>query len=106
MYQSLPFTVRAGADFPYHYWLVATGRADRVEPGYEVGTGSHLLYGELGYLLSVLRDDSPHVERPSLAGTAWEILSSCYEHPNFDYLRLDDPGPFLQGVRHMLSTRG
>ncbi|WP_134671368.1 carboxylate--amine ligase [Halorussus marinus] len=106
MYQSLPLTVRAGADFPLHYWLAATDRPDRVESGYEVGAGSHLLYGELGYLLSVLRDDSPHVERPSLAATAWEILSSCYDHPNFDYLRLDDPGPFVQGVRHMLSARG
>ncbi|WP_158055583.1 carboxylate--amine ligase [Halorussus halophilus] len=107
MWQSLPFTVRVGADFPYYYWLQATGDSDRIdigpEPGYEVGTGSHLLYGEVGYLLSVLRDESPHVQRPSLVGAAMAVLASCYKHPHFDYLRLDDPGPFVSGVGHMFS---
>ncbi|MFC4550103.1 MULTISPECIES: carboxylate--amine ligase [Halorussus] len=109
MWQSLPAAVRAGADFPHYYWLQATGQADEIDagphPGYEVGSSSHLLYGEVGHLLSVLRDESPHVERPSLVGTAWEILSSCYHRPNFDYLRADDPGPFVQGVGHMFSKR-
>ena len=104
MWQSLPSTVRAGADFPWWYWLQATGRKERIEPGYDLGVGSHLIYGELSYFLSILNDDSPLVERPSLAGTAWEILSSCYEQPNFDYLRLDDPGPFVQGVAHMIRA--
>ncbi|WP_158055581.1 carboxylate--amine ligase [Halorussus halophilus] len=109
MWQSLPFSVRAGADFPHYYWQLATGTPEEIdtgpEPGYEVGTGSHLLYGEFGYLLSVLRDESPHVPKPSLVGATIDLLWSCYEHPNFDYLRLDDPRPFVSGVKHMLSPR-
>jgi len=75
-------------------------RADEIDPDYEIGVGSHLLHGEVGYLLSILIDDSPLVQRPSLAGTAWEIAASCLSEPHFDYLNLDDPGPFLQGLRN------
>lgn len=103
LWQSLACAVRAGADFPYSYWQVATGDGDASGFDYEVGVGSHLLYGELGHLLSVLRDDSPLVERPSFAKTAWEIAASCVETPNFDMLRADDPMPFVQGVRHVLG---
>ena len=103
MWQSLPATVRMGADFPWWYWLQANGRADEIEPGYELGVGSHLLYGELGYFLSILNEESPLVEKPKLRHAAWEILASCYEQPNFDYLRLDDPGPFVRGVLHLLK---
>ena len=108
MWQSLPATVRAGADFPHYYWLQATGRADEIDtgpdPGYDLGVGSHLLYGEVGHLRSIRGRDSPLVERPSLVGTAWDVLASCYDEPHFDYLNLDDPGPFLSGVRHVLPV--
>jgi predicted ATP-grasp superfamily ATP-dependent carboligase len=103
MWQSLPCAVEAGADFPAHYWLLATGRGEEIEPGYEVGVGSHLLYGELGHLLSIITDDSPFVEAPSLVGTAAEIAMSCYRMPNFDVLKFDDPRPFLRGVRHAIQ---
>ncbi|MFW5964939.1 MAG: carboxylate--amine ligase [Natronomonas sp.] len=103
LWQSLPCAVEAGADFPYHYWLLASGRGEEIEPGYEVGVGSHLLYGELGYLLSIVTDDSPFVERPSFVGTVAEIAMSCYRMPNFDVLKFDDPRPFLRGVRHVLQ---
>ena len=102
MWQSLPSTVRAGADFPYYYWLLATGRPERIDPSYDLGVGSHLLYGELGHLFSILRDDSPLVERPSLAATTREVLQSCYAEPSFDFLHLDDPGPFFSGLRRVL----
>lgn len=105
MWQSLPSTVRAGADFPYYYWLGATGRAEQIEPGYETGVGCHKLNGELGYLLSILTDDSPHVERPTIRSSLWEILRSCVEQPNFDYLHLDDPRPFASGLRKFLSSK-
>jgi predicted ATP-grasp superfamily ATP-dependent carboligase len=105
LWQSLPCAVRAGADFPYYYWQQAMGRSELIDHSYRVGVGSHLLYGELGYLLSVLHDDSTLVERPSFPATAWEILSSCYERPQFDTLRLDDPLPFVRGVRHVLRTK-
>lgn len=98
IWQSLPLTVRANADFPYYYWLQAMGESDLIEPGYEVGVGSHFLYGELGYLLSVLREDAPFADRPTFQAAVWDLVSSWYEHPQFDYLRLDDPKPFVRGV--------
>lgn len=103
MWQSLPSTVHAGADFPYYYWLLATGRADEIDHDYETGVGTHLLPGELGYLLSILREDSPHVERPSIPRTAWEIAASVVTEPNFDYLTWNDYGPFLTGLKRKLS---
>ncbi|WP_134670877.1 carboxylate--amine ligase [Halorussus marinus] len=99
MWRSLAFAVAAGADFPYYYWQLANGEADRFGDGYEVGVGGHYLHGELTYLRSVLRDEYPNVERPPVGQTVWEIAASCYDQPNFDYLRLDDPGPFIRGVR-------
>ncbi len=98
MWQSLPSTVRAGVDFPYYYWLQATDRTDEIDPDYDVGVGSHLLHGELGYLASIRNEESPLVTPPSLAGAAWEVAASIVTEPYFDYLSLDDPGPFLRGV--------
>ncbi|MFC4450889.1 carboxylate--amine ligase [Halorussus aquaticus] len=103
MWQSLPSTVQAGADFPYYYWLQSQGRREEIDPDFELGVGSHLLYGELGYVASVLRDDSPFVERPGLGETAWEIGESVVRQPKFDFLRLDDPRPFVSGVVQTLS---
>lgn len=97
-WRSLAFAVRADADFPYYYWLMANDRKNSIEPGYEVGVGGHLLHGELKYLLSVLREDYPNVERPSLRSALRDIVWSCYTDPRFDYLRLDDPEPFVRGV--------
>jgi predicted ATP-grasp superfamily ATP-dependent carboligase len=105
LWQSLPCAYEAGADFPYHCWLLANGRGDLVEPGYETGVGSHLLYGELQYLMSLLAEESPVVDRPSVAGTAATIASSVYETPNFDVLKFDDPRPFLQGFGHVLRKQ-
>jgi len=104
MWQSLPSTVHAGADFPWYYWLAATGRTDEIDDDYEMGVGTHYLHGEVGHLASVLTDDSPNVTRPSLAGTAWTILASTAAEPHFDYLKLDDPGPFLAGLRSVVGT--
>jgi predicted ATP-grasp superfamily ATP-dependent carboligase len=104
MWQSLPSTVRAGADFPHYYWLQSQGRTDEIDPEYELGVGTHLLYGELGYLASVLQDESPFVERPSLARTTWEMFESFCRQPRFDFLRLDDPKPFVHGVLQALPV--
>lgn len=103
LWQSLPCAVRAGADFPWYYWLLATGRPDVIDPRYESGVGTHLLYGELGHLRSLVTEDSPIVPRPSVRGTAWEIARSCYEDPHFDNLRIDDPRPFVRGLGHVLK---
>lgn len=105
MWQSLPSAIHAGADFPYYYWLAATGRADEIECEYQLGVGTHMFRGELGYLASVLTERSPHLEAPGLAPTVWEIASSIVREPHFDYLSLDDPRPFLAGVRNVLRGR-
>jgi len=102
MWRSLAFAVAAGAEFPAYYWLLATGEADRFDDDYEVGVGGHYLHGEFTYLHSVLREEYPNVERPPVGRTVWEIAASCLDQPNFDYLRLDDPGPFVRGVRNAI----
>ena len=99
MWQSLPVAVDAGADFPYYYWLCATGHPEKIVPGYETGVGCHRLDGEIGYLVSLFRDSSPHVERPSVRATLWEMVRSCIEHPRFDFSHLDDLRPLLLGAR-------
>jgi len=103
MWQSLPSTVWAGADFPLYYWLAAAGKQDKVDCDYELGVGTHSLHGELQHLLSIFRTDSPLVAKPSVTRRAREILTSCLREPNFDYLALDDPRPFVQGLRNELS---
>ena len=104
-WQSLPCAVYAGADFPYYYWLRATCHHDLIEPGYETGVKSHLLYGEVEHLNSVLRSESPFVDRPKLLRTAAEIILSCCDTRNFDNLRLDDPLPFISGFGYALKKR-
>ncbi|WP_248905676.1 carboxylate--amine ligase [Halocatena marina] len=106
VWASLEMDVLAGADFPYAHWLLATNNADRIDPDYDVGTGNHLLIGELQYLWSVLRDEYPLVERPRFRRALWDVLSSCYDHPHFDYIHLDDPGPFARGVLNQLPIGG
>ena len=105
LWQSLPCAVQAGADFPAYYWLLATDRADEIDPAYRLDVGTHLLYGELGYLGSVVSDDSPLRDRPSLARETLSVVESCLRSPNFDNLRFDDPAPFLRGLRHVLANR-
>jgi len=102
LWQSIPSAVRAGADFPSYYCLLAEGRADEIDPDYEVGVGTHQLYGETCHFVSLFTDSSPVVERPSIAKTAWEILSSCCVEPRFDVFRPDDPRPFLRSVGYLL----
>jgi hypothetical protein len=99
MWQSLPCAVREGANFPYQFWLLATGRPELIEPGYRVGVGTHYLFGELKYLASILREDSPLVDHPSFPAATWEVLSSIVADPHFDTVRLDDPLPIVYGVR-------
>lgn len=102
-WSSLPFSVQAGADFPYYYWLLATDERERIDDSYEPGVAGHLLRGELLHLHSVLTDDVELVEKPSVPETVGEILWSVVKHPRFDYARLDDLRPF---VRDLLNAYG
>jgi len=109
MWQSLACATRAGAAFPLWYWLQVTGRTDRIDPGYDVGVGTHYLAGELEHLVSIVRERSSLVDGPSLVGATREILRSCYDRPDFDYFHLDDPGPTLRqattGLRQAIERR-
>lgn len=105
LWQSLPCAVSAGADFPIDYWYLATDQTDRIEPGYETGVGCHLLYGELQHLLSIIEEDSPLVDTPSIPGTAATIAASIVRTPNFDVLSFDDPRPFLRGIGHAVRKQ-
>lgn len=104
LWQSLACATRAGAAFPYWYWLLATGRGDAIDPGYEPGVRTHYLYGELEHLVSLRRADSALVERPSLPATLASIGWSWLRDPAFDYLHLDDPGPAAHQVRVELGA--
>jgi predicted ATP-grasp superfamily ATP-dependent carboligase len=106
MWQSLPAAVQAGADFPFYYWQAATGRADAVDASYRHGVGCHQLYGELGYLASLVTDESSMAERPSIPRALWEVSSSLATQPRFDYLHRDDPRFFLAAVRGALVSDG
>lgn len=100
-WSSLPFSVQAGADFPYYYWLLAASRRDEIDCVYERDIAGHLLRGELLYLRSVLRDEIEFVDKPSIVSAVQEIVQSIWEHPRFDYLCRDDPRPFLQDLLNM-----
>lgn len=95
---SLPLAVHAGVDFPRLYYRLARG--EDVEPveDYDVGTGCHVLRGELIYLYNLLFDRYEHVDRPPVPGEIAKLVGSLYTHPNFDYLSTDDPWPFLADV--------
>ncbi|QCJ47426.1 ATP-grasp domain-containing protein [Haloprofundus sp. MHR1] len=103
IWASVLLDVRAGADYPYNYWLMTQGRTDEIDPGYEEGVATHLLAGELQYLWSVVRHNYPNVDKPSIRTATWEVASSIYEHPHFDFVSLDDPRPFAQGILNTLS---
>ena len=92
---SLQLAIHAGVDFPYHYYRVARG--DPAEPtfDYEVGLASHVLRGELVYLTKLLTEADGPVERPALRREIPAVVRSLVEQPNFDYLSLDDPMPFV-----------
>ena len=104
-WSSLPFTVQAGVDFPYLYWAQATGRPVAA-PEYDVGVAGHLLRGELLHLHSILAEDYPLVDRPSFGGTAVDVAGSLVRQPRFDYLDVDDPGPFVRDVANALGYAG
>lgn len=106
LWQSLPSTVRANADFPRYYWLQATGRVGEIDPEYDPGVGCHMLYGELSYLRSLRTDESPLVERPSVPGTVRDVVASCLDQPRFDYLHPDDPAVFVGCLGALLRSDG
>ncbi len=104
LWSSLPFSVRAGADFPLYYWLLANGLSDRIDCEYRTGIGGHLLRGELLYLRSVLTDEIDLVEKPSVASATLEVARSLLAEPRFDYLSRDDPRPFYRDLANTIAA--
>lgn len=102
-WSSLPFTVQAGVDFPYLYWLQSTGQRIEAPIEYDVGVAGHLLRGELLHIHSIIADNYPLVNRPSLTKTVLDIGLSLVRHPQFDYLDIDDLGPFVQDLRNTIG---
>ena len=96
---SLACPVRAGVDFPYYYWRLAGDEAVPPDEECALNVGTHELPGEAKYLLSVLREENPFVEPPSVPTALWEVGASFYTQPRFDYLTLDDPRPFAYLLR-------
>lgn len=101
-WSSLPFSVKAGVDFPYYYYQLATGESVDADGHYDVGAAGHLVRGEIGYLLSLFFHKSPLAERPDLLSSFQTVGASLLKHPRFDYLELDDPQPFVQDMRRMI----
>jgi predicted ATP-grasp superfamily ATP-dependent carboligase len=101
---SLPVDIHAGIDYPALYWDLARGRTPTESLEYRPGTASHLLRGEVVHLHSILREDYPLAERPSLPGTLWNVASSLVTQPRFDLLSLDDPKPFLRDVKNAIGS--
>ncbi len=104
IWQSMPEAVRAGADFPYYYWLRANGEPERIDSDYETGVACHNAYGELSHLLSIFRDKTPFEEPPSAARTCYDIVTSCVGNPRFEYFRRDDPHLIKRLIRETLSS--
>ena len=95
MWTSLSANVQMGADFPWYYWQLACGRSTEIDPRYRDGVGSHYLKGELMHFLSLFREESDLIDRPSYRTRLGEILWTCYTDPTFDIFSRDDPWPFV-----------
>lgn len=98
VWHSLPEAVRVGVDFPTYYWRCARSNLDAVEDTYQTGVRHHVSFGELKHFLSLFCDDSPLIDRPSVARTGWEIMHSCLTNPRFDLICRDDPQFFLSAI--------
>lgn len=101
---SLPLSRAAGLDFPYRYYQLAAGELDRVADTYEAGVGCHILRGEISYLVSILTEEYDHVDPPPFLPAVRDVLSSIVAEPQFDYLDLDDPLPFVHDIGRAAST--
>jgi predicted ATP-grasp superfamily ATP-dependent carboligase len=101
---SLSCAVRAGLDFPYYFWAMATDQQVPTDEAPEIGVATHLLRGEMVHLHSVLRGANPHVDPPAFRTRAWEVAKSLYDQPNFDYLVLDDPAPFVRDMLNVVDS--
>jgi len=103
VWTSISCPVRAGLDFPHYVWKIATGEQPTPNTTYEAGIGTHRLGGELIHLQSILTDDNPIVEPPSLGSSTASVARSVITDRGFDYLSVSDPMPFARDVLNNLD---
>ena len=103
VWTSISCPVRAGLDFPYYVWKLAIGEQPTPNTTYEAGIGTHRLGGELIHLRSILTDDNPIVESPSLGSSTASVARSVISNRGFDYLSVSDPLPFARDVLNNLD---
>lgn len=87
--------IHGGFDFPKYYWQLATGTPVGPVPDPTPGIRSHVLAGELSYLLSVAKDDHPVRDHPTLPAATRNVVTSTLRDRRFDVLDARDPRPFL-----------
>ncbi|WP_227133547.1 carboxylate--amine ligase [Halorubellus salinus] len=97
--------IHAGFDFPYHYRQLAAGEPVGPVPEPTPGIRSHVLSGELSYLLSVAADDHPVCDHPSLPTATWNVATSILRDRRFDVLDAHDPRPFLTTVANDIRAQ-
>lgn len=96
---SLALPVRAGVNFPYLYYQLATGDSIRPIFDYEE-VGCHTIQGEVSYLYSIFTHTDKFTDKPTVSSAISDLVTSFVRSPQFDYLDLDDPKPF---IRQMLN---
>jgi len=106
-WNSLPLSVQAGCDFPWHLFRMFTGQPFSESPGYEVGLRSRSLSGDLLHLLHVLRGrpqgwTGPYPTRSSaLFGVARGVLPDIRSYT----FELDDPIPGLMELYCWIASK-
>ena len=92
---SLSMDIRAGVDLPRYYHELATNTISGVIPQPDIGVATHDIFGELRYLWTVVRNEYPLVERPSLSSAVWAVGTSLVKQPHLDGFSWEDPAPFV-----------
>lgn len=97
---SLTLPIYSGVNFPYLYYRLAVGDQRPASGTYQRDVGSHILWGELVYLYTVWAGNE-HEEPPPFPNEVVDVARSWLEQPNFDYLSVTDPLPFLVDLRNI-----
>jgi len=104
---SLPLAVRAGVDFPWLYYCLASGQPVLNLAGYQTGICSRHGLGDFSHVLSVLfaEDRMRELVYPSRVSAVKEFLVPSQELHS-DVARLHDPAPAVMEIVDMLRRAG
>lgn len=104
MWISVSCAVRAGVDFPYYFWQRALDEPVSPTINYEPGVETHLLRGELSYLLSLLGEESLR-DKPPIYRALIDVASSVGKPAGVDYFSRDDPRPYVRSLANSLQKQ-